>query len=357
MAEQTQTTTQQQNNKKYSYDPSSVYAWAQAGSNQTNLSKYGIDFSQAEQDRIANIFRNEATASYNTAQNQYSQDIANQQATLSDTIRRSQAEAVATGASRGLQAANELSSILGLQQAAAQGATQIQGDYASQLASAQQQAMELQNQKNQVGAEIASADLAAEAQKYTANMDFAANDFNRILSQSNALRESGDAAGANALLSAYLAANGVDAATASSLIQSSKDQATNYQAYSAEAGQGLLEGSGSSSSKEYYGANWKDLRNGKSESFNFYYNGGTYYVKASGSAITSTSSPKLYDALGQLSGNTSASAGSFVVYENKLYVSVGDGKWRTITGQGDGAPQHGGGKNDWKNLSKTLNLK
>lgn len=382
----TQTQAQAQQTKKLSsYDPSSVYAWAQAGSNQTDLSKYGINFSQEEQDRIANIFKDNATASYNAAQNQYSQDIANQQATLSDTIRRSQAEAVATGASRGLQAANELSSILGLQQAAAQGATQIQGDYASQLAQAQQQAAELQNQRNQVGAEIASADLAAEAQKYAANMDFAANDFNRVLAEAADLRAQGHTAEADLLLKNAASANGLlteeainnylgaanvtakaeqteqnlqdqykaaEEAKGSPLTEAEKTQ-IKQQTEDAAAGAGgpatwvsgqgnngtvtadysvKMYGGGSQHSLFHTELNFGDLEGGNSDSGIINIGGNQYYVTVGGSKVSDETVTRRLNNL----SNNSASKGTFVYYDGKAYVYTGSG-WHTITGSGSGA--------------------
>ncbi len=159
---------------------------------QSDLTKYGIDYSPEQQAQIADIFRGAATSDYNLARNQFSRDSAQQQSTLRDDIRRSQAEAVATGASRGMQAANELSAMLGLQQATSQGATELQGNYANALSQAQVDAANIQTQRAQVGSEIGAADIAANAQRYAADTDFASNDFMRALSNAAAAMESGD---------------------------------------------------------------------------------------------------------------------------------------------------------------------
>lgn len=316
-----------------SYDPSSTYSWAQAGAQMGsgNLSRYGIDYSQEEQDRIANIFRNEANAAYGAAQNQYSQDIANQQAALSDTIRRSQAEAVATGASRGMQAANELSAMLGLQQAAAQGATQIQGDYASQLAAAQEQAANLQNQRNQVLAQFAEADLEAEAQRYAANLDYAANDFDRIIAQAREYAANGDSARANALLNAYGMANGMDAGQISDLIAgiNAGDSGLNTEWKPGQNGYlsdiNVQQGKGN-----YTDLNYSDLNKGKNESGSVTIGGTRYYLEFSGTVADSNTS----SALNNIAGG-SPKQGAGAIYNNELYVFTGSG-WHKAIGTGSG---------------------
>ena len=196
--------------------------------NQADLQKYGIDYSAEQRNEIANIFANQADASYSKAQNDYANTMANEQASLRDTIRRSQAQAVATGASRGMQAANELSNMLGLQEQAAQGATQLQGDYANALANAQQQAMDIQNARAQTGAQVAAADLAAEAQKYSVNMDYQANDPYRVLQEISNLRAQGNNAQADALMTGWLASMGVAEGTINSFTASSNPETYQY---------------------------------------------------------------------------------------------------------------------------------
>lgn len=175
---------------------------------QADLQKYGIDYSQEQRDQIANIFANQATAAYGTAQQDYAKTMAAEQNSLRDTIRRSQAQSVATGASRGMQAANELSAMLGLQEQAAQGAAQMQGSYAEALANAQQQAMEIQNARAQVGSNIAAADIAGEAQKYSVGMDYQANDPLKVLDVIKYLEDNGDSATANMLRTVFMTQQG-----------------------------------------------------------------------------------------------------------------------------------------------------
>jgi len=62
---------------------------------------------------------------YEATANRFYEQMYGTQATALDTIRRNNAAAVATGASRGIQAANELSAILGLQEANTQTASEL----------------------------------------------------------------------------------------------------------------------------------------------------------------------------------------------------------------------------------------
>ena len=62
---------------------------------------------------------------YEATANKFYEQMYGTQATALDTIRRNNAAAVATGASRGIQAANELSAILGLQEANTQTASEL----------------------------------------------------------------------------------------------------------------------------------------------------------------------------------------------------------------------------------------
>lgn len=81
-----------------------------------------------------------------TATNQYYNQLYNTQNTAMDTIRQANAQAVATGASRGVQAANELSAILGLQSESATGAAEL-ANQATTLAQDETTAM-LENMLN-----------------------------------------------------------------------------------------------------------------------------------------------------------------------------------------------------------------
>ena len=59
------------------------------------------------------------------AENAWQRNLASTQATALDTIRKNNASAIATGASKGMQAANELSAVLGLQDTATEEATAL----------------------------------------------------------------------------------------------------------------------------------------------------------------------------------------------------------------------------------------
>ena len=73
-------------------------------------------------------------------ENKFYNKLYDTQQTTMDTIRQANAQAVATGASRGVQAANELSALLGLQQESVEGATDI-ANQATTLAQDETQAM------------------------------------------------------------------------------------------------------------------------------------------------------------------------------------------------------------------------
>lgn len=73
-------------------------------------------------------------------ENKFYNKLYDTQQTTMDTIRQNNAAAVATGASRGIQAANELSTLLGLQQESVEGATDI-ANQATTLAQDETQAM------------------------------------------------------------------------------------------------------------------------------------------------------------------------------------------------------------------------
>lgn len=83
-------------------------------------------------DSIYNKFNDATRTEYDSlrkeqqaSENKYYNDTYNSQMSSLDTIKKANAQSVATGASKGLQAANELSSILGLQQEAVSGATDL----------------------------------------------------------------------------------------------------------------------------------------------------------------------------------------------------------------------------------------
>lgn len=96
-------------------------------------SLYGnIDYDEASIKKKFDTATNDAykvkQKEYQQAENAYYDQMANQQFSTVDAIRRANAQAIASGATKGMQAANELSSVLGLQQEAATGATTLATD-------------------------------------------------------------------------------------------------------------------------------------------------------------------------------------------------------------------------------------
>lgn len=99
----------------------------------TSIKKY-YDYAQqlVDEQALLDKFNAATIAQYNIqreqnrqAENQFYNQMYNSQQTAVDAIRQSNAAAVSTGASRGIQAANELSAILGLQQEAVASATEL----------------------------------------------------------------------------------------------------------------------------------------------------------------------------------------------------------------------------------------
>ena len=98
-----------------------------------SVKKY-YDYAQQQVDEQALLdkFNAATTAQFNLqreqnrqAENQFYNQMYNTQQTAMDTIRQSNAAAVSTGASRGVQAAQELSALLGLQQESVASATEL----------------------------------------------------------------------------------------------------------------------------------------------------------------------------------------------------------------------------------------
>jgi hypothetical protein len=88
--------------------------------------------SRVDEQAITDKFNAATAAQFNVqreqnrqAENQFYNQMYNTQQTAMDTIRKSNAAAVSTGASRGVQAANELSAILGLEKESVAGATEL----------------------------------------------------------------------------------------------------------------------------------------------------------------------------------------------------------------------------------------
>lgn len=318
-------------------------------SGKVNLQDYGIDYSQAQRDEIASIFANDATKAYGKAQNDFSNTMATQQATLQDTIRRSQAQAVATGASRGMQAANELSNILGLQEEAAKGATEMQGSYAEALANAQKQAMDMQNARAQTGASILNADMqaaaeryaadaAAEAQKYSVNVDAQMNDPFRAITEILNLRAQGNTTEADALAYAWLGSHGVPDDVIAKLVTSgnatydeSGNVVTTKQNWSA-GNNGAL--SGDFTGSLWNKVNYESLQKNKDEQFVYKFGDKKYTLTAQGTPISSSSDAALFSILGKLSGNPTAATGTMVYYNGHAYVSA-YGSWHKIDDKKD----------------------
>ena len=91
---------------------------------------YGIDYANPEdyaakaKETTLAKYASDRTDLANTT-NQYYNNLYNTQNTVMDTIRQSNAQAVASGASKGVQAATTLSALLGLQNESVQGATEL----------------------------------------------------------------------------------------------------------------------------------------------------------------------------------------------------------------------------------------
>lgn len=116
------------------------------------------------------------------AENKFYNQMYNTQKTAMDTIRQSNAAAVSSGASKGVQAANELSALLGLQQESVASATELaqtnrqtaQEETAAVLENvlkAYQQAQQERAQMVQHGIEAASVDVQSEATKTNAQTE------------------------------------------------------------------------------------------------------------------------------------------------------------------------------------------
>lgn len=90
---------------------------------------YGLTY---DKDAIASIFNSAVEKEYDTryaqqgiSENNYYDQMASLQNTALDSIRQQQSQAIQTGANKGMQAANQLSAILGISQQAGENATQL----------------------------------------------------------------------------------------------------------------------------------------------------------------------------------------------------------------------------------------
>ena len=286
------------------YDITNAKANASTGTlinNQADLNKYGIDYSPEQREEIANIFRAEADAAYNTARNDYAKAMAAEQNTLRDTIRRSQAQSVATGASRGLQAANELSAMLGLQEQAAQGAAQMQGSYAEALANASQKAMEQQNARAQAGANIAAADIAGEAQKYSVNMDYLANDPAKVLDMIKYYESIGDTNTVGMLKTVFMTGQGATEGQVENVVNPKTDWSQAYK-------------------MNQYSTVWGSQKpNGEDEDFNFEDTNGNKYRIRQGKTQSTDS------AVYQKAISNNVPEGVPFIFGDKIYMKFNNG--------------------------------
>lgn len=95
---------------------------------------------QSKFDAITEAEYDKQRTELQTTTNKYYNQLYDTQQTTMDTIRQANAQAVASGASKGVQAANELSALLGLQSEAVTGATDL-ANQATTLAQDETQAM------------------------------------------------------------------------------------------------------------------------------------------------------------------------------------------------------------------------
>lgn len=136
---------------------------------------------------------------YAQTEGRFYNNLYNTGATALDTIRKSNAAAVATGASRGMQAANELSSILGLQQTAnteattlAQERNNLKAQEAAAYSTNAKDALTYSNQVKQALGTLGSNIYASDAQydigkmNYYAQLDAAAKQLEGMQAQAGA---------------------------------------------------------------------------------------------------------------------------------------------------------------------------
>lgn len=212
---------------------------------QSLADQLGVQFTY-DRDAIEKIYQNATKASLKTemgsgTENKYYQHLADAQNTALDTIRQQYGSAVASGASRGMQAANMLSAILGTTQTANEEATQLAVDrqalvnkYAQQLRQDSVDALKYSNDTaNQIGT-LSHQLYNDDIQKLTAqlaynqaiNTDAAGYAANKYTAQSNL-------AGTLASAGAGVYNNNQSSVAA---IQSAIEQA-NAQRYAADKGQ------------------------------------------------------------------------------------------------------------------------
>lgn len=109
------------------------------------INKAGLETVKAEDlqkkfDAVTEAEYDKQRTELQNTENKFYNKLYDTQKTTMDTIRQNNASAVATGASKGIQAANELSALLGLQQESVEGATDIANE-ATTIAQDETQAM------------------------------------------------------------------------------------------------------------------------------------------------------------------------------------------------------------------------
>lgn len=123
---------------------------------------------------------------YGNTENSYYRNMYNTQNSSLDAIRKSNASAVATGASRGMQAANELSSVLGMQQTSTEGATELANArnklYADEQAAYTKNVVDAIKQSNETG--LALGNLNANLYASDTQFDIGQMDYYAQLEQS-----------------------------------------------------------------------------------------------------------------------------------------------------------------------------
>ena len=113
------------------------------------------------------------------AEGKYYDNAATAQNTLLDTLRQQQSQAILAGTNRGMQAANALSSMLGVSQEFAQAATQLAQDrgklakeYAAAQASAGKSALDMYNAMGADLGELSKSIYSSDASNYAAELGY-----------------------------------------------------------------------------------------------------------------------------------------------------------------------------------------
>ena len=223
---------------------------------------------QIDEQAIADKFNAATIAQYNAqreqnrqAENQLYNQMYNTQQTAMDNIRKANAAAVSTGASRGVQAANELSSILGLEQESVAGANELaqanrqtaQEETAAVLENilkAYQQAA--QEKQNYVQNAIQSASVDVERERVEAEKAQVDATNKQLQQTDNAALQSALKEGVNAYLTEVT------------------NQGKNYTNYSTE-GQSSLDGvlTKLAETSQFTGADWKGAKTAATKATEF----------------------------------------------------------------------------------------